>query len=116
LFKRTLILLVCLFSLAGFITQAAADDDGDGFEPILNKAGVPIGRFSSSFDGVELKSRAVWLNDFRYELKSGYKVLDQRARRINISSIPIGQQVEVVVKDNSRNAMIPFLVELRYKK
>jgi hypothetical protein len=81
-----------------------------------NAQGVPIGQFEATFDGVDLKNRAIWLNDFRYTLYPGYKAINHRSRSINISSIPQGARVNVVVENNSKNPITPYLIELRYKR
>ena len=125
--KHGFIPLVCLLSLVGAMTQVVAETgdarsstqqffEDDEREPSLNEQGLPIGRFSAYFDGVDLKNRSIWLSDYRYELKSGYRVFGKHSKRISLSSIPLGQQVDVVIKDNSNNLMMPYLVEIRVRR
>ncbi|MCF6282119.1 MAG: hypothetical protein L3J28_07895 [Candidatus Polarisedimenticolaceae bacterium] len=125
--KNGLVLLVCLFSLMGGMAQAVAETassrsptqqffEDDEREPSLNEQGIPIGRFSTYYDGVDLKNRSIWLSDYRYNLKAGYRVFGKHSTRISLSSIPLGQQVDVVIKDNSNNTMVPYLVEIRVRR
>ncbi len=81
-----------------------------------NKQGVPVGQFKAILDGVNLKNRAIWLNDYRYKLYPGYKAVDKRSRPINLSSVPLGGQVYVVIKENIQEPMTPYLVKLIYQK
>jgi hypothetical protein len=81
-----------------------------------NKQGVPVGQFRAILDGVNLKNRAIWLNDYRYKLYPGYKAVDKQSQPINLSSIPSGGQVYVVIKENVQEPITPYLVKLIYQK
>jgi len=132
--KVSILLVVALF-ISGFINQTvvAADLSSNGLMDRLNKRvdntqlgeprqyrnneqGIPVGQFQAIFDGVDLKNRAIWLNDYRYKLYPGYKAIDKRLRSINLSSIPLGGEVVVIIEENPQEPMIPYLVKLRYKK
>ena len=129
--RRALINVMGVLFLTGFISQAGAETGNSkkGFttsspqrfseetlEVRNNKQGVPVGRFRAIFDGADLKRRAVWLNDFRYELYPGYKAVDGRSKPISLSSIPLGEYVYVVIEKNANKPTTPYLVRLKYAK
>ena len=133
--RRELILLISIPLLMGLMGQVVAEEkitargmsDSHGqqaeeyeeegeVEPQTNDQGIPVGRFTASFDGYDEKSRSVWLNDFRYELYPGYKVIGKHSKRASLSSILFGERVDVVVEANSKSPTTPYLVEIRRRK
>ena len=82
-------------------------------EPQMSKLGIPIGSFTVGFGGFDMQERAIWLNDYRYELYPGYKVIGKRLKRERIESIQEGEMVQVFVKENRKNPMTPYLVEIK---
>lgn len=100
--------------MAGSSAQESDDfEHKDENEVQENELGIPIGSFTTSFDGFDMKERAVWLNDYRYELYPGFKVIGKHTKRGTLASIPSGATVSVVVKENNSNPMTPYLVEIR---
>ena len=129
--RRELILLMAIPFMMGLMGQAAAEkkisvsglpvtsaQQSRGFErkdkvesQIVD--GVPARRFTASFSGYDLKERAVWLGDSRFELYPGYKVVGKHSKRGTLSSIQLNEMVDVVVKENKKKPSTPYLVEIR---
>lgn len=88
-----------------------ADEWGEPAE--FSEEGTPIGQVVGSFDGYDMKKRAVWINDYRYELYPGFKVYDKRSRISSLESITMGEEVVFIARPNRKDPKAPYVVEIR---
>jgi hypothetical protein len=96
-------LVLCLF-LADTATLWAETGDGVGqaeaFDPIVY----------GPFDGLDLKTRRVWINDTVYLLDSRVKVKGTHKKLGLITDLKQGETIRATLRPNEDQPIIPYVI------
>lgn len=101
-------LLVWVVGLCLALTVASVSWAQDGPEALEGDWESLV--ITGPFDGLDVKSRKIWINDMVYNLVRGVKVKGTASKLGLLSDLKQGEEVKVTIQPNEKTPNIPNVV------
>ena len=97
--------LAFVLALSLSVPATVSAGDGDNGEQIGTSTNV----FEGPFDGLDLKSRSIWINDIAYLLDAKVKVKGTHKKLGLITDLKQGERIRATFRENPSMPSVPYI-------